>query len=228
MRYSVLMLKSMGQSLARLLFVCTSMFCLSGCISVLPESEPPAPRYTIASVDNALSGGQSVDWSLVIADPVSSQLYNTVKIALTRAPNKFEFYAGSEWADRAPVLLQQAIIRSFENTGRILQVGDYTALPVSDYVLNLDIREFHADYAAGSPMTKVTVFARLSTKKGEIIVGERFSTSYNADQDNLADIMSAFDRSLEQVIADLVRWSLLEADGHYDSTAAATLSASAP
>lgn len=187
------------------------LFFLSGCVSVLPETAPPAPRYIISAVNFAGfadSSSPDVGWSLVVDDPTSSQLYNSVKVALTREANRFEFFVGSEWADRAPVLFQKALVRSFENSGRILNVGDFSSLPISDYVLKTDIRAFHVDYINGNPVVTVEIYARLTSGAGNIEAVQLFTGTKSIDVDDLSAIMNGFDEVLDQVLTDMVRWSL--------------------
>lgn len=197
---------------------------LSACVSVLPESAPPSPRYaisavtlpedTIASLAPIAQGDddleQTVAWSLVIGDPTSSQLFNTTKVALTREPNRFEFFAGTEWADRAPVLFQRALVRSFENTGRITTVGDFSTVPIGDYTLRSDLRSFHADYVTSAePRVVVEVYGRLMGADGKILRAQRFMTTEPA-ADNVPAIMSAFDLAIDSVLTEMVTWSFGE------------------
>ena len=184
---------------------------LAGCVSVLPKSEPPAPRYVMSPVSVSSAFVLPDNLRLAVADPVSSQLFNTVKIALSREPNRFEFYAGTEWADRAPVLFQRALIRSFEDSGAIAQVGDFTVIPVGDYVLHTDIRALQANYVdGGDPVVRTVFFARLLKGDGNIIASERFDISQPANDDDLPEIMNAFDQSLDEAMSRIVRWSIMQ------------------
>lgn len=184
---------------------------MSACVSVLPETAPPAPRYSIDSVSFSETS-TPVSWSLIVADPTSSQLYNTTKVALTREANRFEFYAGTEWADRAPVLLQRALVRSFENTNRIIKVGDFSTLSVSDYVLNTDIRSLHVDYISGNPEAVVTVYARLVDKTGDIKAVRNFTSRSSIDRDAVPSVMASFDATLQEILTGLVEWGFSEGE----------------
>ena len=109
--------------------ITAAVFMSSGCVSLLPETAPPKPRYHISAIEAPKLEGPSVDWSLVVEDPRTTRIYDSVRIAVSTAPGKIEYFAGGEWADRAPRLFQTAIVQTFEDSGRILAVGDRAALP---------------------------------------------------------------------------------------------------
>ena len=188
---------------------------LAGCVSVLPDASPAAARYTISPVEFAASqGGDKVEWTLAIADPASTRAYDTAKIALTRAPGQIEYYAAGEWADRSPNLIRTAMVRSFENSGRILGVGDTIVLPGADYVLKTDIRKLHAAYDNGAPSADVALFAKLTDRRGRIIASRLFTQSQSAPTDSVSAVGRAFDEVLQRTLQELVGWSFdaVEAD----------------
>ena len=197
---------------APLCAVSGALLVLTGCVSVLPETAPPAPRYTIGAATPTVTRDMPVSWSLAIADPSSSQLYNTVKVPITREKNRFEFFAGTEWVDRVPVLFQRALVRSFENTDQIVNVGDFSALPVGDYVLKTDIRAFHADYTQADQIAQVQIFARLSLPDGTIAASRVFDASSVSADATLSSTMAAFDTGLDTVLGEIVQWTFEQVD----------------
>lgn len=189
------------------IFLSLGLLSMTACVSVLPKTAPPSPRYVMSAVTPP-TGGEPVEYSLVVADPTSSQLYNTTKVALTRVPNRFEFYAGTEWADRAPVLLQRALVRSLENSGRILNVGDYTTLSVSDFVLKTDMRAFHVDYVSGAPVAVVSLHAQILNNHGKIVMARNFDARQRVEKDSVGDVMLSFGNAIDQVLLEVSQWGL--------------------
>lgn len=188
---------------------------LAGCVNVLPEASPAAARYTIAPIEfGSGSAAEPVAWTLAIADPTSTRAYDTAKIALTRAPGQIEYYAAGEWADRSPNLIRTAMVRSFENSGRILGVGDTVVLPGADYVLKTDIRRLHAAYDGGVPAADVALFAKLTDKRGRIIASRLFTQRQTAERDSVPAVGRAFNTVLQSTLIDVVDWSFetVEAD----------------
>ena len=184
----------------------------AGCVSVLPEATPASARYTISPVTFNDAAVSSVDWSLAVEDPSATRAYDTVKIAITRAPGQIEYYAGGEWADRSPRLIRTALVRSFENTNRILGVGDTISLPGAQFILQTDIRSLHVNYNKDAPSADVVIFARLTDRRGRILSSRLFEQSQQLQSDTTTQAGRAFDRALGMVIGDIVDWSLEEAE----------------
>lgn len=185
---------------------------LAGCVSVIPESPPAAARYLLSPIDFEEAGAERVSWSLAIDDPQSTRVYDTAKIALMRAPARIEYYAGGEWADRAPRLFEAALIRSFENSGRILGVGDRTSVPLANFILQTDIRAMQAAYDDGAPPeATIEIFARLTNSRGRIFASRLFRQTAPAARNTEASVVAAFDEAMTALLEDMVAWTFDEA-----------------
>jgi cholesterol transport system auxiliary component len=199
----------MQHIILRSLFL-ASAFYVSGCVSLLPETAPPKPRYHIEAVVMPAGQGDTVDWSLVIEDPHTTRAYDSVRIAVSPLPGKIEYYADAEWADRAPQLFQTALVQTFEDSGRILAVGERSAVPIGDIVLQTDIRALHFNVRGGGKNAEVSVYARLSDGKGRIYAVKRFDTLQPANSDRGDDVVAAFNGAFQSVIADIATWTFEE------------------
>lgn len=199
----------------RLIVAGAAVLCLGACVSVLPKAGPAAARYLIEPVTYIETPAAPVEWSLIVEDPVSTRVYDTTKMALVREPGRVEFYANGEWADRAPRLVQTAIIRSYENSGRILSVGDRISLPGGSFALQTDIRAMHADYSEGNPAAKFTVFARVTNARGQVIAARLFEQQVAAADQSVPSVAAAFDSAITAAIREIVDWSIVEADKAY-------------
>lgn len=185
---------------------------ISGCVSLLPESAPPAPRYHITAVSDANLQGAPLGWSLTVEDPRAARVYDTARIAVSSAPGKIEFLTGAEWTDRAPRLFQIALVQTFEDAGRILAVGDRTAIPVGDIILETDIRRMEISLKNGSRGARVSVFARLGDGKGRVYAARRFDVSAPSSRQSADSAVSAFNAAFSQIIPEIVAWTYEEGD----------------
>ena len=180
---------------------------LGGCVSQLLETNPPQPRYTFVSTEPVTTQGERVDWSLIIAPPKTTRAYDTTKLAVSQRPGRIEYFGSGEWAGRAPQVFQTALIESFENSGRILAVGDRTSMPVGDYELQTDIRRIELNVANGAREAHLDVFVRLTNRKGVVYAATRFSArapAANLSGDAVAD---AFNNAFNEIIPALVQWT---------------------
>jgi cholesterol transport system auxiliary component len=196
------------------MFVVASLLA-AGCVSVLPKAAPAPARYLMAPAEFAGETGPKVEWSLAVEDPQSTSVYDTSKIALIREPGQVEYYASGEWADRGPRLVQAAIIRSFENSGGILSVGDRPSLPVSNFVLQTDIRMLHAAYNGGTPTATVVIFARLTNARGRVYAAHLFRQEVAAAGATERQIVAAFNEAMTAMLKEMVDWTFAEADAVY-------------
>ncbi len=180
---------------------------LAGCVSVLPEAAPAKPRLHIAAAEADALAGAPLSFSLVVDDPRATRVYDTTRIAVAAAPGRIEYLAGAEWADRAPRLFQTALIQTFEDAGRILAVGDRSAVPVADLVLQTDIRRMEFTVANGDRAAVVSVYARLTNGKGAVYAAQKFEARAPARSSDADVVYEAFDAAFDKVIVGLVGWA---------------------
>lgn len=185
----------------------------TACVSLLPEKAPPATRYMIPPVTFATDSDGPVSWSLAVADPTASRAFDTTKIALSRSPGQIEYYAKAEWADRSTEMVRLALVRSFENTGRILGIGDIATMPGADYVLRTDLRSFQVRYdGASNPVVETAVFAKLTNRRGKVMASRLFSENQTVSRDSVSEVGQAFNAATSTAIRDIIIWSFEEVD----------------
>ncbi len=192
--------------LLRSLIICTAMTA-SGCVGSLLETNPPKPRYMVGYVDGGALAGAPVDWSLIVENPGASRAYDTTKIAVSPSRGRIEYFGGGEWASRAPVVLQMAVIRGFEDSGRILSVGNRSDIAISDFALQMDIRRIDLDVSGGGRVARLNVYARLTNGRGKVVAANVFSESAPASTAEGDDVAAAFDTAFKGVVADVVSWT---------------------
>lgn len=188
-------------------------FAASGCVSQLLETNPPKPRYLIGFVDAAAVAGADVDWSLIIENPGASRAYDTTKIAVSPTNGRIEYFGGGEWASRAPVVVQMAMIQAFEDSGRILAVGNRADIGLSDFALQTDIRRLDLDVAGGNRSARIDIYVRLTNGRSKVFAAKSFSATAPARSNSGDDVASAFDTALKSVVAELVNWTFEKGEG---------------
>lgn len=200
----------MTTHIIRGLLMASALF-VSSCVSVLPEAAPAKPRFHIVAADADALSGDALDFSLVIDEPRSTRVYDSVRIAVASAPGRIEYLAGAEWADRAPRLFQTALVQTFEDAGRILAVGDRSSLPVADFVLQTDMRRMELKVQDGEA-ADISVYARLTDGKGEIFAARKFEARIPANSTKPDAVYAAFNTGFDQVVTDLVAWTYAEGE----------------
>ena len=132
------------------------------------------------------------------------------RIALTRNLIQVEYYANSNWTDRAPLMVQGLIVESFENSGMITSVGRQSVGLRSDFVLLVEVREFQMEYGGGGPPNAhVRINCKLVEMPDRLIVANAsFESIEPAAADSILPIVEAMDEALGKVLKSIVRWTL--------------------
>ncbi|MDX1712011.1 MAG: ABC-type transport auxiliary lipoprotein family protein [Rhodovibrionaceae bacterium] len=183
---------------------------LAGCTQIVPGQTPPPELYRLTPKSTFPPDLQSVDWQLLVETPTASAGLNSPRVALMRDLTRLEYYARTNWTDRAPNMVQSLIIESFENSDAIVAVGRQSVALRADYLLKTELREFQAEYFDGTPPhAHVAVNAKLvEMPERRIIASNEFRSKFKAKADRMQEIVQAFDEALGDVLKDLVVWAL--------------------
>ncbi|MGV6801341.1 MAG: ABC-type transport auxiliary lipoprotein family protein [bacterium] len=179
---------------------------LSGCVSLLLGTEDTPPRFTLEPVKYDTSRQLQMDVRLIIADPEAEAAFRSSQIAISSAPLRYEYLTGAEWSDRAPRLFGIFLQRSFENHGGIKSVGDRSTLPLGDYILRTDIRQFNLEQRGGNTNAKISVYVQLFDSSNRAIAGKLMSASKPVEG-GLTQTIQGFNLAAQQVGDDVVIWS---------------------
>ena len=183
---------------------------LSACS--LPDlgSGPPPDLYVLSPKSTFPDDLPTVDWQLVIEEPSTAKGIDTDRIAIAPSALEVKYLSGARWADRAPRMIQQLLIQSFENTKKIVSVGRQSIGLRSDYNLKVELREFQAEKTTDG---KTQVRVRLNLKLvrlalGQIVASESFESLKDAASENVSDVVQAFDDAVGAVLKRSVTWTL--------------------
>lgn len=200
---------SAGWRLSRRALAPALLLAAAGCTRLLSG---PAPNlYRVTAAGGFPPDLPHVPGQLLIETPQTAGGLDTRRIALSRSPVSLDYFADSEWTDRVPLLIQGALVDSFENSGAVTVLGGESAGLRADFLLRSELRRFEADYAsaAGPPVVHVAIVVRLvRLPEGEIIADALFAARAPARANTIPDIVVAFDAALGQVLKKIVLWTL--------------------
>ena len=181
---------------------------LAGCGIVPKKTEisiyDPKPRV------EADAGWPQVDAQLVVLRPNAERLLNSARILVRPTPGELQVYKGATWSQPAPDILQDTIVRTLEDSGKLDSISRHGGGVAGDYDLALDIRQFDADYAGGArPSAVVEVSAKLIHVGDNRVIGTRvFRHATPADSPAITDVQRAFEQSLSDTTRDIAGWTL--------------------
>jgi cholesterol transport system auxiliary component len=184
---------------------------LAGCSDLIGPSTAPVQLYALKPSGGAPTVGPKVPWHLSVGMPTATDYLDRSRIALIKSDTSVDYFADSQWTDHLPMLVQEALVEAFENSGRIDGVAAESDGFKADYVLQTDLRDFEARYDQpdGIPTAVIRIEAKIAPTIGRNIVSSlQASHQVQATQNSVAAAVQAMDAALGQALSDIVNWAL--------------------
>src|SRR5215475_1037921 len=199
-----------GAHLSRRLLPSVLILALASCSGLLGGSERThLYRLTPKSTFPPDLPRRSVQ--LLVDVPFAPAGLDTSRIALSRSPVSIDYFADSEWTDRAPLLVQTALLQSFENSGAITAIDREAVGLRADFILKPEIRHFEAVYNSpnGPPEAWAAINVRLvNPTDREVVAQTSFEQRRQASANDVPSIIAAFDEAVGAVMKDIVVWTV--------------------
>ena len=183
---------------------------LAGCSSLLGGGEP-AHLYRLTPKSTYPPNLPHRTVQLLVDEPLAPAGLDKSRIALSRSPVSIDYFADSEWTDRAPLLVQTAILQSFENSRAVTAIDRESVGLRADFILKTELRHFEAVYdsSEGPPEIWVAVNVRLvNPSSREVVAQTSFERRRRASANDVPSVVSAFDEALGGVMKDIVVWTV--------------------
>jgi cholesterol transport system auxiliary component len=181
------------------------LLCASGCVSGAFDSElPQRGVFVIRAPAPGAAGGAPLASDLIVARPNARPGLDTDRIAVLSAGRRLDYYAGGRWGADADVLVQDLLVESLRNTGRLRTVQSDVSAFVAEYVLQSELNDFQAEYAAGGgdPTVRVTLVCTLGRVKDRQALAVYTATATAAASDNtLTAVVAAFESAYGRAAA---------------------------
>lgn len=174
---------------------------------------------TIYAPDPRVSADPSwptVQWQLAISPATSARTTDSLRIAVRPTPAELQVYKGAIWARRPTRMLEDAVLRALEDSGRIGAVARQGSGISGDYKLVMDLRRFEADYAgAAVPSATIEVNAKLLHSADQQVAAARtFLASRPAADTAVPAVIASFDAALADVTRQIAGWVLVAGQQH--------------
>jgi len=189
----------------RLLLGCGAILSLAGCLSTGGKS-PASDIYTLtAPVPTPADAAPAPTAVLSVLRPETAAGLHGERIALLQAGHRLDYFAASRWSGPLPELVQSLTIDTLQAGGRFRSVQNDTAPFAADYVLQLNVQHFEADYTGtGSPVAHVAIDATLGRSSDRAIVQTLTAeSSVPATGDHMLNIVNAFEQASSTVLQQL-------------------------
>lgn len=195
---------------ARASVALVAVVAVSACAAIELATREPPRLFQLTPKSTFEESLPATDATLAVEVPSATAGLNTGRIALRPTPTTLEYYAGASWIDVVPIMVQNLLIESLDNTGRVDVLGREVVGVRADYALLTHVREFQAEYEGdGPPDVRVRLQVRLVRLPRRISVAATSEEAVvPAESTSLADIVTAFDRAFGDVTKDVVGWTV--------------------
>lgn len=200
----------------RWLAMSAAVLLLSGCSSILGGSKTPTTIYAPVTRAQAPADWPAVQWSLALGRSYGGRGADGLRIAVRPTPNELQVYKGAQWSRPPNEMLEEGILQTLEDSGRIATVARQGTGIGADYRLLLDVRRFEADYAGNSvPSATIEVTAKLLHVKTQQLAGSRtFLHARPASTTAVPDVVAAFEQALTAASREVAGWTLATGEQH--------------
>ncbi len=188
---------------------------LAGC-SVLGSPKDAPTVFAPEAKAEADPAWPRVAWQLATTRPGAARVLDSSRIAVSPVVGELQVYKGAAWARTPPEMLEDGVLRTLEDSGKIPAVARQGSGIGADYRLVMEIRHFEADYAgAAVPSAVVEVSAKLLHASDQAVVGSRvFRHAQPASGTEVALVAEAFSQALGATSGEIAGWVLATGQAH--------------
>lgn len=171
-------------------------------------------RSTIYDLDPRVAADPSwprVDWQLSLPGASASRITDSLRIAVRPTPNELQVYKGAVWSRTPTDMIEDAVLRTLEDSGRIAAVARQGSGISAQYKLVLDLRRFESTYTAAGmpPIVRIELNAKLlRSADQQVVATHTFLQENPVASAGIGDVVAAFEQGLETITGDLVGWVL--------------------
>jgi cholesterol transport system auxiliary component len=204
---------------------------IAGCSAGLHSDAPATQIYVLRATPStsgpAAAVGSAVARPLDAAGSVSAEApslqlprpsadpgLSTEAIVLVRSDHRLDYYSGSSWAGALPDVVSTLALDTLRASGRWAAVQESPSPFVADYLLQINIRRFEADYSDGSaaPKVRVVLDCTLARRIGRDLVSTFVAeASADAGENRMAAVVAAFEKAANAALAVVAERSALAA-----------------
>jgi cholesterol transport system auxiliary component len=149
--------------------------------------------------------------SVRVGRPVANPGLDSPHIMLLQTDHRMNFYTGSRWPGPAPEVIEALAVQTLRASGAWSSVEDSASPFPSDYLLQVHLRRFEADYTEGgaAPTVHVVLDCIIGRRQGrEVLATFTASGAAAAPTNHLAEVVAAFEQATGTALEQLSQQAL--------------------
>jgi ABC-type uncharacterized transport system auxiliary subunit len=179
---------------------------LAGCSGGLHSDAPASQVYVLRTAARPQASAKpTATASLHINRPMAAPGLESDHIVLVQPDHKMSYYIASRWPGDLSSVVESLTVDTLRTTGDWTSVQDSGSVFSSDYMLQIVIRRFEADYSAGTvPEVHVVLDCIVGRRSGREVIGSFIAEgSATAAANRLGAVVGAFEEATNHALADI-------------------------
>jgi cholesterol transport system auxiliary component len=188
--------------------ICLSMLMLiTGC-GGLKSTAPPTQTYILRAAPLAAGAAGATGASLQIGRMTSDPGLGSDRIVLVETDRRMSFYAASRWAAELPEIVETLVVATLRSTGQWDAVYEFPNSFATDYLLQIAIRRFEADYTdgGGNPTVQVTFDCSVIRRSGrDQVANFVVQAAAKASDNRMGAVVAAFETAANEALGSMAQ-----------------------
>ncbi|HVN44248.1 MAG TPA: ABC-type transport auxiliary lipoprotein family protein [Steroidobacteraceae bacterium] len=185
-------------------------FGIAACTGLFHSNAKPEQIYYLRApaAPDAASHAAAMPASLRVGRAEAGPGLDTTHIMLLQADHRMNFYTGTRWPAPAPRLLEALAAQTLRASGQWASVQDSASPFPSDYLLQMHLTRFEADYTEGAaaPVVHVVLDCTVGRRQGrEVLSTFTVSGSSASTANRQGEVVGAFEQATGSALDALVR-----------------------
>jgi cholesterol transport system auxiliary component len=180
---------------------------LAACGGSLLETDlPPNAIYVLEPAPAPTSQGAELPVDLSIGRPDVAPGLDTMRIAVLNG-RQLDYYRAARWGGSTTEVVQTFLVESLEDQRLFRSVTAEQARVAGDYVLDIEVRDFQAEYSGdGPPAVRVKMLGRLIRVVDRELAATVAAEAIAPASDNrMHAVAAAFESAAHKVVLELAQ-----------------------
>lgn len=184
-----------------------ALLAVAGCTSLLDSDLPASVSYVLAPAPPAQTTVPATQADVSIGRPDLSPGLDTERIAVLKG-RQLDYYRAARWGGSTTEVVQTMLVNSLEDQRLFRSVTAEQARVAGDYVLDVEVRDFQAEYVSDTeaPNVHVTMMGRLiRVVDRELVVSIAAEANSKATDNRMSAVAAAFESAAQKVAVELAQ-----------------------
>jgi cholesterol transport system auxiliary component len=181
---------------------------LAGCNGLFHSDARPEQVYYLRAEAAPVSeaGRVVVGASVRVGRPVATSGLDSPQIVLVQAGHRMSFFSASRWPTAVPDMVETLAIETLRASGSWTSVENSASPFPSDYLLQISVRRFEAEYSegGGAPEVHVVLDCLIGRREGRDVVASFVAEGSSVAAGNkLSAVTAAFETAANSALGSL-------------------------